>query len=69
MIKLSDVKVRPQFWTLVRYRLMILEYTWAHEPAAAGRYYRIRARTIRRWRSPQPRRGHRLPPSLPCRCV
>jgi helix-turn-helix protein len=50
MIKLSDVKVRPQYRTWVRYRLMVLEYAWAHGPAAAGRHYRISARTIRRWR-------------------
>jgi hypothetical protein len=26
MIKLSDVKVRPQYRTRVRYRLLVLEY-------------------------------------------
>jgi len=37
MIKLSDVKVRPQYRTRVRYRLLVLEYAWEHGPAAAGR--------------------------------
>ncbi|PYM84405.1 MAG: hypothetical protein DME09_08535 [Candidatus Rokuibacteriota bacterium] len=46
MIKLSDVKVRPQYRTRVRYRLN----TRAHGPTAAGRHYGISARTIRRWR-------------------
>jgi len=50
MIKLSDVKARPQYRTWVRHRLVVLEYAWAHGPAAAGRHYRISARTIRRWR-------------------
>lgn len=50
MIKLSDIKVRAQYRTWVRYRLTVLEYAWAHGPAAAGRHYRISARTIRRWR-------------------
>src|ERR1700694_3741867 len=50
MIKLSDVKVRPQYRTRVRYRLVVLEYAWAQGPAAAGRHYRISPRTIRRWR-------------------
>ncbi len=50
MIKLSDVKVRPQYRTRVRHHLVVLEYAWAHGPAAAGRHYRISARTIRRWR-------------------
>jgi hypothetical protein len=50
MIKLSDIKVRPQYRTWVRYRLTVLEYAWAHGPAAAGRHYRVSARTIRRWR-------------------
>jgi transposase InsO family protein len=50
MIKLSEVKVRPQYRTWVRHRLIVLEYAWAHGPAAAGRHYRISARTIRRWR-------------------
>jgi transposase len=50
MIKLSDVKVRPQYRTRVRYRLLVLEYTWQHGPAAAGRHYGLSARTIRRWR-------------------
>ncbi len=50
MIKVRDVKVRPQYRTRVRYRLVVLEYAWAHGPAAAGRHYRISPRTIRRWR-------------------
>jgi len=43
MIKLSDVKVRPQYRTWVRYRLTVLEYAWAHRCAAAGRHYRVSA--------------------------
>src|SRR2546427_13294521 len=50
MIKLSDVKVGPQYRTRVRYRLLVLGYAWQHGPAAAGRHYGISARTIRRWR-------------------
>src|SRR4029450_2260086 len=50
MIKPSDVKVRPQYRTWVRHRLVVLEYAWAHGPAAAGRHYRISARPLRRWR-------------------
>ena len=50
MIKLSDVKVRPQYRTRVRYRLVVLEYAGARGAAAAGRHYGISARTIRRWR-------------------
>jgi transposase len=50
MIKLSDVKVRPQYRTQVRYRLLVLEYAGAHGLTAAGRHYGISARTIRRWR-------------------
>jgi transposase InsO family protein len=57
MIKLSDVKVRPQYRTRVRYRLVVLEYAWAHGPAAAGRHYRISPRTIRRWRKRWRSRG------------
>jgi hypothetical protein len=34
--KLSEVKVRPQYRALVRYRLMVLEYAWTHGPAALG---------------------------------
>ena len=36
MIKLSDVKVRPQYRTRVRYRLPVLEYRGEHGPAADG---------------------------------
>jgi transposase InsO family protein len=51
MIKLSDVRVRAQYRTRVRYRLVVLEYAGARGAAAAGRHYGISARTIRRWRS------------------
>src|SRR5258708_15759579 len=78
MIKLSDVKVRPQYRTRVRYRLRVLEYAWQHGPAAAGRHYGLSARTIRRWRKrwrrggldglvpsyPRPRAPPRSPPAL-----
>ncbi len=57
MIKLSDVKVRPQYRTRVRYRLLVLGYAWQHGPAAAGRHYGISARTIRRWRKRWRRSG------------
>src|SRR5260370_14115569 len=50
MIKLGDVKVRLQYGTGVRYRLLVLEYAGQHGPAAAGRHYGLSARTIRRWR-------------------
>jgi len=50
MIKLSAVKVRLQYRTRVRYRLLVLEYAWAQGPVAAGRHYGLSARTIRRWR-------------------
>jgi hypothetical protein len=50
MIKLSDVKVRPQYRTRVRYRPLVPEYAGEHGPAAAGRHYGLSARTIRRWR-------------------
>ena|SRR6266404_4894653 len=50
MIKLGDVKVRLQYRTRVRYRLLVLEYAGQHGPAAAGRHYGLSARTIRRWR-------------------
>jgi len=56
MIKLSDVKVRTQYRTRVRYRLVVLEYAGARGAAAAGRHYGISARTIRRWRN-RSRRG------------
>jgi len=66
MIKLSDVKVRPQYRTRVRYRLVVLEYAWEHGPAAAGRHYGLSARTIRRWRKRWRRRGvEGLVPSYP----
>jgi hypothetical protein len=38
MIKLSDVKVRAQYRTRVRYRLVVLEYAGARGAAAAGRH-------------------------------
>jgi len=50
MIKLSAVKVRLQYRTRVRYRLLVLEYAWEQGPVAAGRHYGLSARTIRRWR-------------------
>src|SRR5262249_59712349 len=56
MIKLSDVKVRAQYRTRVRYRLVVLEYAGARGAAAAGRHYGLSARTIRRWRE-RSRRG------------
>ena len=66
MIKLSDVKVRLQYRTRVRYHLLVLEYAWQHGPAAAGRHYGISARTIRRWRKRWRRDGVAgLVPSYP----
>src|SRR5258708_21343584 len=66
MIKLSDVKVRPQYRTRVRYRLRVLEYAWQHGPAAAGRHYGLSARTIRRGRKRWRRGGiEGLVPSYP----
>src|SRR5258705_12397223 len=75
MIKLSDVKVRPQYRTRVRYRLLVLEYAWQHGPAAAGRHYGLSARTVRRWRKRSRRGGaeglvpphppHPAPPASP----
>jgi len=66
MIKLSDVKVRPQYRTRVRYRLVVLEYAWEHGPAAPGRHYGLSARTIRRWRKRWRRGGvEGLVPSYP----
>jgi len=66
MIKLSDVKVRPQYRTRVRYRLLVLEYAWQHGLAAAGRHYGLSARTIRRWRKRWRRGGiEGLVPSYP----
>src|SRR5260370_37663356 len=66
MIKLSDVKVRPQYRTRVRYRLRVLEYAWQHGRAAAGRHYGLSARTIRRWRKRWRRGGiEGLVPSYP----
>ena len=66
MIKLSDVKVRPQYRTRVRYRLLVLEYAGQHGPAAAGRHYGLSARTIRRWRKRWRRGGvEGLVPSYP----
>src|SRR5215813_1401600 len=57
MIKLSDVKVRAQYRTRVRYRLLVLQYAQAHGPSAAGRHYGLSARTIRRWRKRWQRGG------------
>src|SRR5215475_14423061 len=50
MIKLSDVKVAPQYRERVWHRLVILAYAGSHGPTAAGRRYGVSARTIRRWR-------------------
>ena len=36
MIKVSDVQVRTQYRTWVRYRLMVLEYASSHGQPAAG---------------------------------
>src|SRR5215467_5263188 len=57
MIKLSDVKVRSQYRTRVRYRLLVLQYAQAHGPSTAGRHYGLSARTIRRWRKRWRRSG------------
>src|SRR5215471_10077834 len=65
MIKLSDVKVRPQYRTWVRYRLTVLEYAGAHGATAAGLHYRISARTIRRLRPQAEWRRRRLGGLLP----
>src|SRR5438034_8916221 len=66
MIKLSDVKVRQQYRTRVRYRRLVLGYAWQDGPAAAGRHYGISARTIRRWRKRWRRGGvEGLVPSYP----
>src|SRR3989442_2546377 len=66
MIKLSDVKVRPQYRTRVRYRLLVLEYAREHGASAAGPHYGISARTIRRWRKRWRRGGvEGLVPSYP----
>jgi transposase len=56
MIKLSDVKIRAQYRTRVRYRPLVLQCAQTHGPSAAGRHYELSARTIRRWRK-QWRRG------------
>ena len=50
MIKLSDVKVRPQYRTRVRYRLVVLEYAWEHGPGnrPAQREHRSRPRRLSR---------------------
>ena len=66
MIKLSDVKVRPQYRTRVRYRLLVLEYAREHGPSAAGRHYGMSVRAIRRWRKRWRRGGvEGLVPSYP----
>jgi transposase len=68
MIKLSDVKVRGQYRTRVRYRLVVLEYVGAREAAAASRHYGISARTIRQWRNRWRRGGiEGLVPTYPRR--
>jgi transposase len=50
MIRLSDVKVRPQYRWRVRQRLMVLHFARLHGPTAAARRCGVSARTIRRWR-------------------
>ncbi len=66
MIKLSDVKVRPQYRTRVPYRLLVLGYAWQQGPAAPGRHYGISARTTRRSRKRWRRGGvEGLVPSYP----
>lgn len=50
MIRLSDVKVHPQYRPRVRYRLLVLEYAGKHGKTAAGRHYGVSVRTIQRWR-------------------
>jgi transposase InsO family protein len=66
MIKVSDVKVRGQYRTRVRYRLVVLEYAGVRGAAAAGRHYGLSARTIRRWRNRWRRGGiEGLVPSYP----
>ena len=50
MIRLSDVKVRPQYRWRVRQRLMVLHFARLHGPTAAARRFGVSARTIRRWR-------------------
>lgn len=50
MIRLSDVKVRPQYRWRVRQRLMVLHFARQHGPTAAARRFGVSKRTIRRWR-------------------
>jgi transposase len=50
MIRLSDVKVRPQYRWRVRQRLMVLHFARLHGPTAAAGRCGVSARTIRRWR-------------------
>jgi transposase len=50
MIRLSDVKVRPQYRWRVRQRLMVLHFARLHGPTAAARRFGVSPRTIRRWR-------------------
>jgi transposase InsO family protein len=50
MIRLTDVKVAPQYRERVRHRLVVLGYASTHGPTAAGRRYGVSARTVRRWR-------------------
>ena len=50
MVKLSDVKVVPQYRERVRRRLLVLAYAGEHGPTVAGRRYGMSPRTVRRWR-------------------
>jgi transposase InsO family protein len=50
VIRLSDVKVRPQYRWRVRQRLMVLQFARLHGSTVAGRRFGISVRTIRRWR-------------------
>ena len=50
MIRLSDVKVRPQYRERVRHRLMVLYCARMHGTKTAARRYGVTVRTIRRWR-------------------
>lgn len=51
MIRLSDVKVRPQYRWRVRQRLVILERAGQDGTARAAVRYGVSARTVRRWRN------------------
>ena len=59
MIRLTDVKVAPQYRERVRHRLVVLGYAGTHGPTAAGRRYGVSARTVRRWRKRWGQKGSR----------